>query len=95
MRFLGGEYDREFVAGIGTDQLDFLGPGTTERLFPEKLDGANGLGGGLPGDLFIALEEDEVLAELFPSDVLRRFIEAFGELSDTGPALLLSALADG
>ncbi len=28
--FLGGEYDREFVAGIGTDQLDFLGPGATE-----------------------------------------------------------------
>ena len=49
----------------------------------------------MPGDLFIALEEDEILAELFPSDVLRRFIEVFGELSDTGPVRLVSAIADG
>ncbi len=93
-RLLGGQDDREFVVRVGADQLDLGWPGTAERFFPEELDGANGLGGGLAGDLFLALEEDEVLAELLGGDVLRRFIEMFGELADAGPVGLLGALAD-
>ena len=93
-RLLGREDDREFVVRIGADQFDFRRPATAERFFPEELEGANGLGGGLAGDLFLALEEDEVLAELFGGDVLGGFIEMFGELADTGPVGLLGALAD-
>jgi len=66
------------------------GPATLAR-WRHRTDG---LGGGLAGDLFLALEEDEVLAELLGGDVLRRFIEMFGELADAGPVGLLGALAD-
>lgn len=52
------------------------------------------LGAGLAGDLFLALEEDEVLAEFLEGDVLGRFIEVLGEFADTGPVGLLDALVD-
>jgi hypothetical protein len=48
----------------------------------------------LAGHLFLALEEDEVLAELLGGDVLRGFSEVLGELADTGPVGLLGAVAD-
>jgi hypothetical protein len=75
--------------------LDFGGPGTAERLFPEELEGADGLGGCLAGDLFLALQEDEVLAEFLGSDVLGGFVVVFGEFTDAGPVGLLGAFADG
>jgi hypothetical protein len=93
-RLLGGEHDRQFVVWIGADQFDFRRPGTAERFFPEELDGANGLGGGLAGDLFLALEEDEILAEFLGGDVLGGFSEVFGEFADAGPVGLLGALAN-
>jgi len=90
----GGKDDGEFELGIGANQFHFVGPGTVESFLPEELDGANGLGGGLAGDLFLALEEDEVLAELLGGDVLGGFGEMLGELADTGPVGLLGAVAD-
>jgi hypothetical protein len=54
--------------------LQFLRPGPVEGFFPEQLDGADGLGAGLAGDLFVGLEMDAVLA-----DVLRR--ESIGRLA--------------
>jgi len=39
-------------------------------LVPEELDGTDGLGGGLAGDLLLALEEDEILAEFLGRDAL-------------------------
>ena len=49
----------------------------------------------LPGHLFFALQEDEVLAELLGGDVLGGFMEVVGELPDAVPVGLLGALADG
>jgi hypothetical protein len=91
---LGREHHRQFVVRIGPDQLDFGGPAAAQGFFPEELDGADGLGSGLAGHLFLALEEDEVLAELLGGDVLRGFSEVLGELADTGPVGLLGAVAD-
>ena len=92
--FRGGEDDGQFELGIGADQFQLVRPRAMESFFPEELDGADGLGAGLAGDLFFALEEDEVLAEFLGGDVLGGFGEVLGELADTGPVGLLGALAD-
>jgi hypothetical protein len=91
---LRGEDDRELVVRIDTDQLDLGGPAAAQGFFPEELDGADGLGGGLAGDLFLALEEDEVLAEFLGGDVFGGFDEMLGELAYAGPVGLLGAVAD-
>jgi hypothetical protein len=91
---LGREHHRQFVVWIGADQLDLGGPAAAQGFFPEELDGADGLGGGLAGDLFLALEEDEVLAELFGGDLLGGFGEVLGELADAGPVGRLGGVAD-
>jgi len=80
---------------IGADQLDLGGPSAAQGFFPEELDGADGLGGSLAGDFFLALEEDEVLTELLGRDLFGGFDEMLGELADTSPVGLLGAVADG
>jgi hypothetical protein len=40
-------------------------PGTVEGLFPEQLDGADGLGAGLAGDPFVRLQMDAILPDIF------------------------------
>jgi hypothetical protein len=61
-----------------------------EGLFPEELDGAQGLGGALARELPLAFEIDEVLAKFFGADQVRRAVEVFGELAQTGPVTLLA-----
>lgn len=91
----GGEHDREFELVIGADQLNFSGPGATEGFLPEQLDGAQGLGGGLTGDFFVALEVNEVLAEFFGGDQVGGFAVELRELADAGEVGLFGARTDG
>jgi len=58
-----GQDDGQLEARVGPNQFDLGGPKTAQGFFPEELDGADGLGGGLAGDLLLALEKDEVLAQ--------------------------------
>ena len=93
---LGGrEDDGQFELGIGADQCHLGGPGAAEGFLPEKLDGAEGLGGGRPGDLLDGLEMNEVLAELFGADLIGRTVEVFAELSNAGVVGLFGAGPDG
>jgi hypothetical protein len=55
-----------------------------EGFFPEELEGADGLGAGLAGDLFVGLEMNAVLADLLGADQLGRFAIELAELADTG-----------
>ena len=88
------EDDREFKLGIGADQLHLRGPGTAQGLFPKELDRADGLGRGLAGDLFLALEKDEILAEFLRGDLVGGFMEVIGELADAFPITLAGAVGD-
>jgi hypothetical protein len=82
---LGGrEDDGQFELGIGTDQFHLGGPGTAEGFLPEELDGAEGLGGSLTGDLLDRLEVKEVVAEVFGREAVGGSIEVFAQLADTG-----------
>jgi len=81
--FLGRGNDRQFKLGIGARQFQFVGPGTVESFFPEKLDGAEGLSAGLAGDLLGGFEMNEVLAELFGGDQFWRAVVELGELAHT------------
>jgi hypothetical protein len=93
--FGGGQDDGQLESRVGPDQFDLGGPKTAQGFFPEELDGADGLGGGLAGDLLLALEEDEVLAQFFGGDLLGGFAVVVGQLPDAVPVGLLGALADG
>jgi len=83
--FLGREDHGQFEVGIGPDQLDFLGPGTTESFLPEEFDRAQRLGGRLTRDLLLGLQEDEILPEFLRRDSIGRLGEMLAELPDTGP----------
>lgn len=89
------EDDRQFELGIGANQLDLGRPGTAEGFLPEKLEGTEGLGGSLAGDLLDGLEMDEVLAELLGGDLIGRRVEVFAELANAGEVSLFGAGADG
>ncbi len=92
--FLGREDDREFELGIGADQLQLVGPIAVEGLFPEQLDGADGLGGGLTGDLLFGFEVDAILANLLRGDAVWGFVAVFAELADASQVGLLGARTD-
>jgi hypothetical protein len=93
---LGGrEHDGQFEVGIGADQLEFGRPGALEGFFPEELEGADDLGGGLTGDLLFALEIEAVLAELFGTDQIGGFVEIFSDVADGLVVSLFGAGADG
>jgi hypothetical protein len=63
-RLRGREDDGQFELSIGADECDLGRPGLAESFLPEELDGTEGLGGSLAGDLLDRLEMDEVLAQL-------------------------------
>lgn len=93
--FGGGEDDGEFELGLGADQLEFGWPDAFEGFFPEELEGANDLGGGLAGDLLDDLEVDAVLAELLGGDEVWGFGMELTELAEAGVVSLSSARTDG
>ena len=88
---LGGEDDRQFESGLSANQFQFRRPNPPQAFLPEKFDRAQGLGGSLAGDFLDALEMDEVLAQLLGADELRRSVEMFGPLANTGEVGLLGA----
>jgi hypothetical protein len=93
---LGGrEHDGQFELGIGADQLQLGGPDALERLFPEQLEGADDLGGGLAGQVLFRFEVEAVLAELLGRNEVGGFAEVFAQLADAGVVSLLGAGADG
>jgi len=94
-RLGGREDDGQFELSIGANEFDLGGPGTAESFLPEELDGAEGLGGSLAGDLLDRLEMDEVLAQLLRGDLIGRLAEELAELADTGAVGLFSAGTDG
>ena len=93
--FGGREHDGEFELGIGPNQFQFLRPGTFESFFPEQFDGADGLGAGLAGDLFVGLEVDAILTNLLGRDQVRRLAVELAELANAGVVSLFGARADG
>ena len=93
--FGSGEDDGELELGIGAGQFELVRPNAFERFFPEELDGANGLGAGLAGDLFVDLEMDAILADLLGGEQFRRFAVKLTELADAGVIGIFSARADG
>jgi hypothetical protein len=93
--FLGGEDDRQLELRIGSDQLDFRGPGLAESFFPEELDGANGLGGSLAGEFLLGFEIKEVLAEFFGGDQVGRFAVKLAEFAEASPVPQHGAFGQG
>jgi hypothetical protein len=93
---LGGrEDDGQFELGIGADESHLGRPGAAKGCFPKEFDRAERLGGGLPGDLLDALEVNEVLAEVFGADLIRRAIEVLAQLADAGEVGRFGAVPDG
>ena len=66
-----------------------------EGFFPEQLEGADGLGAGLAGDLFMGLEMDAILAQVFGRKQVGGFVVKLADLADAGVIGLLGARADG
>jgi len=93
--FGGREDDRQFELGIGTGELEFVGPDAFEGLLPEALEGADDLGAGLAGDFLFGLEMDAVLAELLGGNQVGRFGIELTELPEAGKIGLFGAGADG
>ena len=81
--------------GVGASELDLGRPGLPEGFFPEKLDRAEGLSGGLPGELLFDLEVKEVLPEFLGSDQVGRFAEELAEFDDAGPVTQDGAFGQG
>lgn len=91
----GGKHHGEFELGVGAGQFQLVRPGTVESFLPEELDGANGLGAGLPGDLLVRLEVNAVLADVLWSKEIGRLIVELADLAETGEIGLLGAGTDG
>ena len=93
--FGGGEDDRKFELGIGPDQCHLGRPGTAEGFLPKELDGANGLGAGLAGDLLDGLEMNEILAQFLRGDLIGGLAQELAELTNAGVVSLFGAGTDG
>jgi len=89
------EHDGQFELGIGPSQFQFVRPRALESLFPKQLEGADGLGAGLSGDLLVGLQMDAILAKVFGGEQLRRATVKLTDLADAGVIGLLGARADG
>ena len=89
--FGGGEDDRQFEHGRGPGKLQFRGPGASESLLPEELDGAERLGGTLPRETALCLEVDEILAKVLGAELIRRAPKVLRHLAHTRPVTLLAA----
>lgn len=93
--FASRKHDGQFELGIGPSQFQFLGPEPFEGFLPEQFDGADGLSAGLAGDLFVGLEMNAILADLFSRDQFGGFGVELAKLADTGVVSLFGAGADG
>jgi hypothetical protein len=93
--FRGGEHDWKFELGIGASQFQFVGPGPLKGFLPKQLDGANGLGAGLPSHLLVGLEMNAILTNIFGREQVGRLGVKLTELTETGVIGLLGARADG
>ncbi len=89
------ENDRQFELGSGACQFQFRRPTALEGLLPEELDGAQSLGGALAGEAALALQVDEVLAEVLGAELVGGAVEVLGELAQAGPVALLAAGLEG
>src|SRR6266436_7677851 len=58
------------------------GPVTLEGVLEQKLDAAQGDGGGGTGDLLLQSEEQEVATQFFFGDLVRGFVVVFGQAAD-------------
>jgi hypothetical protein len=90
-----GEHDGELELGIGANQLQLVGPGALEGFFPEELEGADDLGGGLAGEFLFGLEVEAVLTELLGGDQVGSFVEVFADVADGIVVSLFGARGDG
>jgi hypothetical protein len=91
----GGEDYGQLELGVGAGQIQFVWPGAVEGFLPEELDGADGLGAGLAGDLLVGLEMDAVLAQVLGRKKIGGLAEELTELAQTGKIGLLGARTDG
>jgi hypothetical protein len=66
-----------------------------QGFLPKHLDGAQGLGAGLAGDLLVGLEMNEVLANLLDGDLFGRALIKLAEMPDTSQVGLLGAGLEG
>jgi len=92
---LGGEDHRQPGLGGGAGEGEFGRPGALEGLFPEQLDGAEGLRGGGTGETTLGLEVDEVLTQVLGLKPIRGATEVLGQLAQTGPVGALAAGLEG
>jgi hypothetical protein len=89
------EHNGQFELGIGADQLQFKGPDAVERLFPEQLEGADGLRAGLAGDPLFRFEMDAILAEVLGRKQVGRLAVILADLADAGVIGLPGAGSNG
>ena len=59
------------------------------------VDGADGLGAGLAGDLLVGFEMDAILADVLGREQVGGFAVELAQLADAGEIGLLGAGADG
>jgi len=81
----------EFELGLSADQFHFGRPDAPQAFLPKDFDGTERLSRGLPGDFLLALEVDEILAQLFRADQFRCAVEIFGPLANTSEVRSLAA----
>jgi len=93
--FRGGEHDGEFELGIGASQFQFVGPGPLQGFLPKQLDGANGLGAGLPGYFLVGLEVNAILTDVFGRKQVGGLAVKLTELAETSVIGPFGAWADG
>jgi hypothetical protein len=91
----GGQDHREFELRIGTGQFQFGWPSAAKRFLPKYFNRADRLGAGLACYLFVLLEMDAILAEVFGREQVGRFAIVLAELADARGVGLLGARADG
>ena len=69
--------------GLSADQFHFGRPDAPQAFLPKDFDGTQRLGRGLAGDFLLALEIDEILAQLLGADEFRCAVEILGPLANT------------
>jgi len=85
------ENHRELELGLSAHQFHFGRPDAPQAFLPKDFDGTQRLSRGLAGDFLLALEVDEILAQLFRADQFRCAVEILGPLANTGEVRRLAA----
>ena len=70
-------------------------PGAAEGFFPEKLEGADGLGGSLAGQFPFGFEMEEVLAKFLGAEEVGRLAKELAQLAHAGPVAEDGAFGQG